>query len=518
MTSKDVMFREEKAIATENMALPEGWGWARLGDVSIARLGKTPRRTEYRDAGVHRIVKFRDVTEEGIDYSANKAAYVLDAPSVLKALRPLHLGDVLITASAHSGDQIGKKCAYVDHLPVVDGGVFFVGELLSVTTDPQVLESKWAYYWFKSEDGIRAVQSAVAGVHLTAGCAQNIPIPLASQVEQKRIVAKIEELLPRVNAVRERLIRVKEIMKRFRQSVLSAACSGILTVGWRAMRPNVQKAAELVEEVQLKENRLYTQKCEKAKRNGKGKPRRPSILELKEIDSHPEIESWATLRMDYAFRPDGLFDGPFGSNLKTVDYTQQGVRVVRIENIGFLSFLEEKRTYIDTPKYETLRKHTVREGDLIFASFVSDGVRAVVLPKIEKAIAKADCFCLRPLPKLLDIRYLAMILSSRQTYSELIGGIHGATRPRITTKQLRNLNIPLAPLEEQREIVDRVESLFKLADRIEKRIEAELSRTEEITQAILAKAFRGELVPTEVELERGAGKMTSFPGRDICHG
>jgi type I restriction enzyme S subunit len=194
--------------------------------------------------------------------------------------------------------------------------------------------------------------------------------------------------------------------------------------------------------------------------------------------------------MDYAFRPEGLFDGPFGSNLKTSDYTQGGVRVVRIENIGFLSFLEEKRTYVSAQKYETLKKQTVGEGDLIFASFISDGVRVVVLPKVEKAIAKADCFCLRPLPQLVDSRYLAMILSSRQTYSELIGGIHGATRPRITTKQLRNLTIPLAPLEEQREIVDRVESLFKIADKIEKRVGVELSRTEKMTQAILAKDVR----------------------------
>lgn len=211
--------------------------------------------------------------------------------------------------------------------------------------------------------------------------------------------------------------------------------------------------------------------------------------------------------LDYAFRPEGLFDGPFGSNLKTSDYTQGGVRVVRIENIGFLSFLEEKRTYVSAQKYETLKKHTVGEGDLIFASFISDGVRVVVLPKVEKAIAKADCFCLRPLPQLVDSRYLAMILSSRQTYSELIGGIHGATRPRITTKQLRNLTIPLAPLEEQREIVDRVESLFKIADKIEKRVGVELSRTEKMTQAILAKAFRGELVSTEAEFGRIQGRV-----------
>jgi len=206
--------------------------------------------------------------------------------------------------------------------------------------------------------------------------------------------------------------------------------------------------------------------------------------------------------MDHAFRPGDLFDGPFGSNLKTSDYTKNGVRVIRLENIGVLSFIDEKKRYISKKKYQDLKKHTVEEGDLIFASFISEDVRAVVLPEIEKAIAKADCFCLRPLVELLENQYLSFILSSRQTYSELVAAIHGATRPRITTKQLRNLKIPLAPLEEQKEIIRQVDSLFNLSDEIEKRVKSGVERTEKITQAILSKAFKGELLTTEAELAR----------------
>jgi type I restriction enzyme S subunit len=344
------------------------------------------------------------------------------------------------------------------------------------------------------DDYIRQAQGGVGLAHITKGKFEESFLIMPPVAEQKQIVAKIEELLPKVNAVRERLIRVKGIMRRFRQSVLSAACSGTLSAGWREAHPKVQTASELIKQAQLEEKRLYTEESQNAKRTGKGKPRIPSILQLEEIDRHPEIETWATLAMHRAFPPDGLFDGPFGSNLKTSDYTKSGIRVVRIENVGFLTFLEDKRTYISPEKYEALKRHTVGEGDLIFASFISEGVRAVVLPKMEKAIAKADCFCLRPLPQLLDCRYLAIILSSRQIYSELVEVIHGATRPRITTKQLRNLNIPLAPLEEQREIAFRVESLFKIAETIEKQVKAELLKGEKMTQAILAKAFRGELV------------------------
>jgi type I restriction enzyme S subunit len=64
----------------------------------------------------------------------------------------------------------------------------------------------------------------------------------------------------------------------------------------------------------------------------------------------------------------------------------------------------------------------------------------------------------------------------------------------------------LPPLEEQHEIVRRVEALFKLADTIEKRVEAATKRAEKLTQAILARAFRGELVPTEAELALREGR------------
>jgi len=71
---------------------------------------------------------------------------------------------------------------------------------------------------------------------------------------------------------------------------------------------------------------------------------------------------------------------------------------------------------------------------------------------------------------------------------------------------LGSLALPVPPLEEQREIVRRVEALFKLADAIEKRVAIATARAERLTQSILAKALRGELVPTEAELARRDGR------------
>ena len=66
--------------------------------------------------------------------------------------------------------------------------------------------------------------------------------------------------------------------------------------------------------------------------------------------------------------------------------------------------------------------------------------------------------------------------------------------------------IPVPPLVEQFQIVHRVDALFKLTDAIEKRVAAATARADNLTQSILARAFRGELVPTEAELARAEGR------------
>jgi type I restriction enzyme S subunit len=113
---------------------------------------------------------------------------------------------------------------------------------------------------------------------------------------------------------------------------------------------------------------------------------------------------------------------------------------------------------------------------------------------------------MRPLdPQLTP--YLNLYLNSdhhgRRQYEEFI---YGAGRPHLSFDQLRATSVSLPPLVEQREIVRRVEALFALADKIEQRAALASRRAERLTQAILARAFRGELVPTEAELARREGR------------
>ena len=288
---------------------------------------------------------------------------------------------------------------------------------------------------------------------LTQAAMNKLPILVPPQKEQRRIADKLDTILTRVDALNDRLARITPLLKRFRQSVLAAATSGRLTEDWRGERAPVE-------------------------------------WQLHSVNS-----------LCHAVN-----DGPFGSNLKSADYTNDGARVVRLENIGHLTFDKSKQTFISTAKYAQLSKYAVDPGDLLFSSFVDEDVRVCEFPVVirELAINKADCFRLKVDESRVVRRFLMYRLASRSTYQELKELVHGATRPRINLSQLKAFKVAVPSIEEQTEIVRRVEILFAYADRLEARLQTARTAAERLTPALLAKAFRGELVPQDPNDEPAA--------------
>jgi type I restriction enzyme, S subunit len=82
----------------------------------------------------------------------------------------------------------------------------------------------------------------------------------------------------------------------------------------------------------------------------------------------------------------------------------------------------------------------------------------------------------------------------------------GVSQSNISAKKLRRMPVPLPPLQRQQEILSRLGDLSRFADVIEARIQRAEVRANELADAILAKAFNGELVPTEAELARREGR------------
>lgn len=93
------------------------------------------------------------------------------------------------------------------------------------------------------------------------------------------------------------------------------------------------------------------------------------------------------------------------------------------------------------------------------------------------------------------------------SYYDFVPLTSGTTgRRKLTKRALMDAPLRVAPLPEQREIVRRVDRLLRLADAIEQHVATCSSCVGDVTQSILAKAFRGELVPTEAELARREGR------------
>jgi type I restriction enzyme S subunit len=113
---------------------------------------------------------------------------------------------------------------------------------------------------------------------------------------------------------------------------------------------------------------------------------------------------------------------------------------------------------------------------------------------------------MRAKEKVLDPTFFMHVLNSPQTNQRVRQLTGGSASPHLNVQEIKRFPVPLPPFREQLEIVRRVEVLFKLANAIEKRVADATLRAKKLTAAILAKAFRGELVPTEAELARREGR------------
>lgn len=293
------------------------------------------------------------------------------------------------------------------------------------------------------DEQIAKAHGGVGLRHVTKGKFEETEVPIPPLAEQRRIVAKIDSLTGKSRRARDHLDHIPRLVEKYKQAILAAAFRGDLTREWRETR-------------------------------GEGPWRDVSVSDLSL----------------------SLFDGPFGSNLKSSDYTEQGIRVVRLENIGHLGFIREKQTFVSEEKYAGLTRHTLQSNDILVSSFVADEMRVCLFPHDldTLAINKADCFCIRPdisavIPKFVELR-----LASSETYKALEEAVHGATRPRISLTQLRSFRFDLPSMEEQTEIVQRIESAFAWIDRLAADSTSARKLIDHLDQSVLAKAFKGELV------------------------
>lgn len=459
----------------ERFELPDGWRWVKFGDVLEMSGGAQPPKSTFIYAPKKGYVRFLQIRDFG---DKEVPTYIKESD----AHKTCEENDILIARYGASVGKIltGKKGAY----NVAMGKVIFLND---------ELDRRFVYYLLQSsyfQEPIRQT-SRTAQAGFNGNDIKPINIPLPPLPEQHRIVKKIESLFAEARTARAALSRAEPLLKKFRQVVLSAAFRGELT----ERDANDEPASVLLE-------RIHPERIKKwdAALRAKGKDATkakfveaepPNTRELGEL---PEGWEWVNTAMLAADEPHSFTDGPFGSNLKTEDYVNKGVRVIRLQNLGVAQFKDKDKAYISKEKYATLRKHEVIAGDVVIAALGDPLGRTCIVPEgIGTAIVKADCLRLRVNPKLVLNKYVMFALNTAEHFRRAEAAAHGVGRVRANFSDVKAFVVPLAPLAEQQRIVERIEALFAQAEQIERAVEIARRRAEKVEQAILARAFRGEL-------------------------
>ncbi len=182
-------------------------------------------------------------------------------------------------------------------------------------------------------------------------------------------------------------------------------------------------------------------------------------------------------------------DGPFGSKLKTEHYTDSGVRVIRLQNIGHGRFDNTDRAYISDAYFADLRCYEVRAGDIIVAGLGDETHpvgRVALIPKsLGPAINKADCFCLRASTGIISNAYLIYIMSSRTGRSQVEGRAQGTTRMRINVGNLKTIEVPVPSITAQDCIVSRLRQIESANEAVAKRLAVGAATLTTLTNSLL---------------------------------
>lgn len=418
-------------MSEQGYPLPDAWIETSLG--KVIQYGATEKAEPDTISNETWVLELEDVEKETSKILSRRTFSDRKSKS---AKNRFSAGDVLY----------GKLRPYLNKIVIAKESGVCTTEILPLKPNG-VVHGGFLFYWLKHPiflDYVKAVSYGVNMPRLSTADGKAAPFILAPLAEQKRIADKLDTVLVRVDACRERLDRVPLILNRFRQSVLAAATSGELTIDWRA-----EKNDAPWENVKLGE--LLREKP----RNG---------YSPQAVDFETQVRSLALSATTY-----GKFRGEY---FKFID-----------EKIPVTSHL------------------WLRPGDILIQranSLEYVGVSAIFDGPPDRFIYPDLMMKCRANDR-IETTYLYFVLSAEKTRNFFRVNATGTAgnMPKINQQTVLSVPVSLPLVAEQQEIVRRVETLFAFADRLEARLATARAATDRLTPALLAKAFRGELVPQD---------------------
>ncbi len=438
--------------------LPARWTTVAIGEICSQGQQRIPAPDErfvYIDiASVDRVRKI--ISEPQVLLGS-------DAPS--RARKVVANGDLIVSMTRPNLNAVAMIDAEFD------------GAIASTGFDvlrPDGVEPRWIFAAVKSANFVTAMSAKVQGALYPAIKSVDIKdfeIPLPPLNEQKRIAQKLDALLAQVDTLKARIDAIPALLKRFRHATLSAAANGDLTKDWR----------EVIQGTQDRESaNQYLAR----------------ILEARSL------------------RPRTKFKPPVAPDTDT--------RSTEVPNTWVVSSVSSFAECLDSMRVPVKKELRAREGG-IYPYFGANGevdrvneflfdddlvlvtedetfygrVKPIAYKYSGKCWVNNHVHVLRAHDK-VGQSFLCYILM----HYDVTPWLTGTTgRAKLTQGALMALPIGVPPPDEQAEIVRRIEKLFAFADQLEARVSAARVRIDALTQSLLGKAFRGELVPQDPDDE-----------------
>lgn len=212
------------------------------------------------------------------------------------------------------------------------------------------------------------------------------------------------------------------------------------------------------------------------------------------IDALPEKWDEKTLLDALGMKNNHIVSGPFGSNLKVSDYMDEGIPIIRLQNIDYGKFVDKDIKYISTEKAKELAYHSFRAGDLVLAKLGDPIGKTCIVPDyFRDGIVVSDVVRIRVENGLVDKKFIMYSLNSVSTKNQLINGTIGSTRPRVNLDQIRDLHIFVPPLNEQRKIA----AILSNIDAAIEQTDAIISQTERMKKGLIQGFFTKSIENTK---------------------
>ena len=472
--------------------LPAGWIKTELGDLCEVVRGGSPRpmgSPKYFNGDIP-FIKISDVTKIKTKNIYDSDTKVNEAGS--KKSRLLPKGSLILS---NSGTICVPKFLGVDAC-IHDGFVSFLNLNNAVSK-----EYLFHFFHFIRPYIIQKHKQGVTQVNLNTKIVSEFDLLLPPAEEQHRIVSKIEELFSELDNGIENLKKAREQLKTYRQAVLKYAFEGKLTKEWRSLHRRAgnppEPAEKLLEQIKTEREKHYQKQmedwkraCELAKADGRKKsvkPKKPDFypaLTKKEILDFPLLpHSWCWEKIGnlcQSIVPNRDKPKTFTGNIPWLTTPDLDLQKITVN----LNLINKRLSKQEINKYNA---RLIPENSVIMTCVGTFGVtcinnkQCVINQQLHAFITH----------KFINSLYIAYALKFKEKYMEQ--NSTSTTISYLNKTKCNSLPIPICATDEQKAIVEEIESRLSVCDKIEQTVEDSFKKAEALRQSILKKAFLGEL-------------------------